>query len=48
MPFERITATPDVMAGVPCIQGTRIPVATVVGMIDEGMTDAEILRDYRS
>lgn len=46
MPFEHITADPEVMAGVPCIRGTRIPVATVVGMIAEGMTDEEILGDY--
>lgn len=46
MAFERITADPEVMAGVPCIRGTRIPVATVVGMVAEGMTDQEILDDY--
>ncbi len=46
MPFERITADPEVMAGVPCIRGTRIPVATVVGMVAEGITDEEILGDY--
>jgi uncharacterized protein (DUF433 family) len=46
MAFERITADPEVMAGVPCVRGTRIPVATVVGMVAEGMTEEEILRDY--
>jgi uncharacterized protein (DUF433 family) len=46
MPFERITAHPEIMAGVPCIRGTRIPVATVVGMVAEGMTVEEILHDY--
>ena len=34
------------MGGVPCIRGLRIPVATVVGMIADGMTDAEILAAY--
>jgi uncharacterized protein (DUF433 family) len=34
------------MAGVPCIRGTRIPVATVVGMIAEGMTPIEITADF--
>lgn len=34
------------MGGVPCIRGLRIPVATVVGMISEGMTEAEILKTY--
>lgn len=46
MAFERITADPSVMAGVPCIRGTRIPVATVVGMVAEGMSVDEILADY--
>ena len=32
------------MGGVPCIRGLRIPVATVVGMVAEGMTDDEIIK----
>ena len=46
MRFERITIEPDKMGGVPCIRGMRISVATVVGMIAEGMTSDEILADY--
>lgn len=46
MRFERITIEPDKMGGVPCIRGMRIPVATVVGMIAEGMTSDEIVVDY--
>jgi len=34
------------MGGVPCIRGLRIPVATVVGMVAEEMTIAEILAAY--
>ena len=34
------------MGGVPCIRGVRIPVATVVGMVADGMTSAEILAAY--
>jgi len=34
------------MGGIPCIRGLRIPVATVVGMIAEGMTEQEILKAY--
>ena len=30
MSFTRITINPAQMAGVPCIRGIRIPVATVV------------------
>jgi uncharacterized protein (DUF433 family) len=30
----------------PCIRGLRIPVATVVGTVAEGMTEEEILRVF--
>lgn len=46
--FPRITVDPDQMAGVPCIRGLRIPVATVVAMVADGMTHKEILGDYPS
>ena len=46
MRFTRITANPDQMGGIPCIRGLRIPVATVVGMVAEGMTEQEILEAY--
>jgi uncharacterized protein (DUF433 family) len=34
------------MGGVPCIRRLRIPVATVVGMVADGMTESEILAAY--
>ncbi len=43
MKFTRITVNPHQMDGVPCVRGLRIPVATVVGMIADGMTEEEIL-----
>jgi uncharacterized protein (DUF433 family) len=46
MRFERITVDPERMGGVPCVRGLRIPVATIVGMVAEGMIEAEILRAY--
>jgi uncharacterized protein (DUF433 family) len=46
MKFTRITVNPHQMGGVPCIRGLRIPVATVVGMVADGMTDEEILAAY--
>ena len=46
MKFERITVNPEQMGGVPCVRGLRIPVATVVGMVAEGMSEAEILRAH--
>ena len=44
--FRRITLDPNQMGGIPCIRGLRIPVATVVGMVGEGMTESEILKAY--
>ena len=46
MKFTRITVNPHQMDGVPCVRGLRIPVATVVGMIADGMTEEEILGAY--
>jgi uncharacterized protein (DUF433 family) len=44
--FERITIDPGVMGGLPCIWGMRMPVATVVGMVADGMSVDEILDDF--
>ena len=46
MAFDRITINPDQMGGVPCIRGLRIPVATVVDMVADGMANVEILDAY--
>jgi uncharacterized protein (DUF433 family) len=46
MKLTRITINPNQMGGVPCIRGLRIPVATVVGMVADGMTNGEILQAY--
>jgi uncharacterized protein (DUF433 family) len=46
MKFTRITVSPKQMGGVPCIRGLRIPVATVVGMVADGMSEREILSAY--
>lgn len=46
MTFERITTDPQVMGGLPCIRGLRIPVATVVAMVADGMTTGEILAEH--
>ena len=34
------------MGGVPCVAGTRIRVATVVGLLANGLTADEILAEY--
>ena len=44
--LNRITADPNQMGGIPCIRGLRIPVATIIGLIADGMTQKEILKAY--
>jgi len=46
MEFRRITVDPRQMGGVPCLRRLRIPVATVVGMVADGMSEEDILRAY--
>ena len=41
-----ITVEAGQMGGMPCIRGLRIPVATVVAMMADGMTESEILQAY--
>ena len=48
MTFTRITIDPEKMGGVPCIRDLRMPVATVVAMVAEGMTEEEILEAHPS
>ena len=46
MAFTRITVNARQMGGVPCIRGLRIPVATVVGMVADGMSNNQILHAF--
>lgn len=46
MIFDRITVRADQMGGIPCIRGLRIPVATIVGMVADGVASGEILAAY--
>lgn len=46
MKFERITIDPYQMGGVACVRKLRIPVSTVVSMVADGMSEAEILDAY--
>lgn len=46
MAFERITTDPEIMGGLPCIRGLRMPVATLVAMIADGMTTEEIITEH--
>jgi uncharacterized protein (DUF433 family) len=44
--FERITSHPDVLAGKPCIRGTRISVAFLLELIASGASAPDIVRAY--
>ena len=44
--FLRITRTPGVMGGKPCIRGMRVTVGMIAGQIGSGMTIDEMLDDY--
>ena len=46
MTFTRITVHPQQMGGAPCIRGLRIPVATVVGMVADGMSEDDIFSAF--
>ncbi len=45
---ERITITPWVRGGKPCVRGTRITVYDVLEYLAGGMTEAAILQDFHS
>jgi uncharacterized protein (DUF433 family) len=44
--LERITITPGIRSGKPCIRGTRMTVSDVLEYLAGGMTEAEILDDF--
>ena len=46
MTFERITLAPDVLAGKPVIKGTRLSVDFIIGLLAQGWSEEEILRNY--
>jgi uncharacterized protein (DUF433 family) len=46
MAFTRINIDPEIMGGVPCIRGTRIPVPMLVRMAAAGRTIAQIVAEY--
>jgi len=45
---DRITITPGVRGGKPCIKGTRITVYDILEYLAGGMTESEILADFPS
>ena len=43
---RHIIIDPKIHHGDPCIKGTRIPVSIIVGSLGDGMTEAELRREY--
>ena len=45
--LSRIPSSPDICHGKPCIRGLRYPVEFVLELLSSGMTQAEILADFK-
>ena len=43
---DYITIDPDVLGGKPVIKGTRLSVDFILGLLAQGWTESEILRNY--
>lgn len=46
MEFARITINPKKMGGAPCIRDLRMPVETILRMLESWMSNEEILDDF--
>ena len=44
--FDRITFDPTIMGGRACVRGMRITVALIVNLVANGMSTADIIREY--
>ncbi|HMA33750.1 MAG TPA: DUF433 domain-containing protein [Chloroflexia bacterium] len=44
--LARITHDPLVMGGKPCIRGMRVTVGAILGLMADGLSHEEILKDY--
>ena len=44
--LARITSSPDICHGKPCVRGLRYPVETLLELLSSGMSQEEILSDY--
>jgi uncharacterized protein (DUF433 family) len=41
-----ITSNPEIMGGMPCVAGTRIPVSQILFLVKQGYKLKEIQQDY--
>ena len=45
---ERIAIDPEVLTGKPVVRGTRLAVDLAIGLLGQGWSDTDILRNYPS
>ena len=43
---DRIESDPQILRGKPCVKGTRIPAALVLGYLASGKNTDEIIREF--
>jgi uncharacterized protein (DUF433 family) len=43
---ERIVMNPEILVGKPVVKGTRLAVEFVIGLLAQGWSEAEVLRNY--
>ena len=43
---ERITIDPKILVGKPVVKGTRMSVEFIIGLLAQGWSEAEVLRNY--
>lgn len=44
--YPRINIDPNKMGGIPCIRDLRMPVATLIAMLAEGIQKEEIVKEH--
>lgn len=44
--MARIVVNPEILAGKPIIEGTRLSVEHVLGLLNSGMSHAQIIQEY--
>ena len=43
---ERIVVNPEILVGKPVVKGTRLAVEFVIGLLAQGWSETEVLRNY--
>lgn len=46
MPHARIIRDPSILLGKPVIRGTRLSVGFIIGLLADGVSEADILANY--